>query len=163
MRFITFFEGVFFSCFYSLSPFLVFDTLQKPLYGRIYFEPEHYKETRYFIVIAIAFLMFSIYSSSGFRGKYTLWHLERNRYASGFTPSETLLVAFYHSIFLCLTSEPLLHWITPPSPLAQKSWAFILNARMKNIFFLSIIQHSLYELSGFGDKIRREYFLVDRV
>jgi hypothetical protein len=163
MKLITFFEGVFFSCFYSVSPYLLFDLLQPLLYNKIYYEPQHLKENRYYVISSIAFVFFYLYSRSGLRGQYTIWHLQRHRYASGFTPIETLLVALYHSVFLCLSSELFLPWIHTYTPLLNLSWGRILDARMKNLFFLSILQHSVYELSGFGDKVRREYFLIDRI
>jgi hypothetical protein len=126
-------------------------------------EPVERRDVRYITVACIAFCMFYYYSISGLRTRYVVWHLERRRYGSGFYPLETAAVAMYHSVALCLLSETIIPFIDLQRPfLLTPTWLENLGFRMKNIFLLSIIQHTALELSGFFDKIRREYFQVER-
>jgi hypothetical protein len=162
MKFITFAEACFFSTFYSVGPFVAYDILRKPFQGSLDLESNAIREMRYGAVISIAFLLFLLYSKSGYRTRYILWHLERPRYASGFSPMETALVAIYHTVVLGLGSELFLSFFLEASRVGGGLWFLILENRIKNIFFLSIVQHSCMELSGFHDKIRNEYFLVER-
>lgn len=163
MNFLLFIEGVLFSCFYSTAPFLAFDVLYLPVYGEPLLEPAARREFRYFVVSCLAFVLFNMYYAMGCRTRYVLWHIDRRRYGSGFTPVETCAVAVYHSVLLCLTTETLLPALDGFSPrLLSEPWALQTGIRMKNIFLLSILQHTFLELSGFFDKVRREYFDVDR-
>jgi hypothetical protein len=163
MRLLLFFEGVFFSCFYSLPPFFVSDLMTKSVHPYRNFETEETRDLRYITVSCIAFCLFYYYSISGLRNRYVTWHLARRRYASGFSPLETAAVAMYHSVALCLLSESILPFFDKRKPIVLTSiWLEHLGSRMKNVFFLSILQHTALELSGFFDKIRREYFHVAR-
>ncbi len=163
MQLLLFFEGVFFSCFYSVTPFLVSDLMTKSIYPYRTYESQETREIRYITVSFIAFCFFYFYSISGLRKRYIVWHLERRRYASGFFPLETAAVAMYHSVALCLFSESMLAFFDTQKPqLLTSIWLEHLGYRMKNIFFLSILQHSALELSGFFDKIRKEYFQIER-
>ena len=163
MRLLLFFEGVFFSCFYSLTPFFVSDIMTKSLYPYRMVEPPERRDVRYITVACMAFCMFYYYSVSGLRKRYISWHLERRRYGSGFYPLETAAAAMYHSVALCLLSETALTMIDLKRPfLLSQAWLDMVGFRMKNIFLLSIIQHSALELSGFFDRIRGEYFQAER-
>lgn len=163
MRLLLFFEGVFFSCFYSLSPFVVSDLMTKSIYPFRRYETDEMRDIRYIIVSSIAFCLFYFYSVSGLRSRYILWHLDRKRYASGFSPLETAAVGMYHSLSLCLLSECIMPFLNKDRTfLLSSAWLELVGFRMKNVFFLSIVQHTALELSGFFDKIRREYFQVQR-
>ncbi len=163
MRLLLFFEGVFFSCLYSLTPFFASDLMTKSVYPYHNFETQETRDLRYITVSCIAFCLFYYYSITGLRSRYINWHLARRRYASGFFPLETAAVAMYHSVALCLLSECVMPFLYKGKPLVLTSvWLEQLGFRMKNVFFLSILQHSALELSGFFDKIRREYFQVAR-
>jgi len=164
MRFLLFFEGIFFSSFYSLAPFFFSDILTKPVFGFYITEPHERTDIRYIVIYSISFLLFYFYSVSGMRTRYIIWHLEQNRISSGFIPLETVAVATYHTMVLCLLSESIAPLIDQQKPeILSALWIQYLGFRMKNIFFLSIIQHSLLELSGFYDKVRREYFDLTRI
>jgi hypothetical protein len=164
MNLLFLFEGIFFSCIYSVTPFVVSDIIAKPIFHFKNFETDEQKTVRYIFVFLISFLFFFFYTKSGYRTRYMIWHLERRRLASGFTPIETAAVSMYHSVILCLTTETILPLIDPLRPVVLSSiWLDDLGFRMKNIFFLSILQHALLEMSGFWNKIRREYFEVDRI
>ena len=163
MRLLLFFEGVFFSCFYSLTPFFASDLISKSVYPYRTNESLERRDLRYLTVACIAFCLFYYYSVSGLRTRYVVWHLQRRRYGSGFYPLETAAVAMYHSVALCLLSETFVPFLDQTRPqLLTSTWLELLGYRMKNIFFLSIIQHTALELSGFFDKVRREYFQVER-
>ncbi len=164
MNLLFLFEGIFFSCIYSVTPFVVSDIIAKPIFHFNAGESDEQKTVRYIFVGFISFLFFFFYTKTGFRTRYMIWHLERRRLASGFTPLETAAVSMYHSVVLCLTTETLLPIIDPMRPLVLSPlWVHHLGFRMKNIFMLSILQHALLEMSGFWNKIRREYFEVERV
>ena len=163
MRLLLFFEGTFFSCFYSLTPFFVSDLLSKSIYPYRIYESQEQKHLRYLTITSIAFCLFYYYSVSGLRNRYILWHLQRRRYGSGFYPLETAAVAMYHSVVLCILSETIVPMIDLQKPsILSHAWLEHLGYRMKNVFLLSIIQHTALELSGFFDKIRREYFQTGR-
>jgi hypothetical protein len=163
MRFLFLLEGIFFSCIYSTAPFFSFDTLLKPLLQYHFHEPVERKDMRYIFICSVAFIFYYFYNLFGFRTRYVLWHLERNRRASGFTPLETIAVATYHTVVLCLLTETALPVLDGKEPsLLSFFWLQNLSFRMKYIFLLSILEHSLLELSGYWDKIRRDYFEADR-
>ncbi len=163
MRLLLFFEGVFFSCLYSLTPFLASDLMTKSVYSNRNLETEEIRELRYMTVACVSFCLFYIYSISGLRTRYIVWHQARKRHASGFFPLETAAVAMYHSVALCLLSESIMPFLDKGKANVLTSvWLEHLGFRMKNVFFLSILQHSALELSGFFDKVRREYFQVAR-
>jgi len=64
---------------------------------------------------------------------------------------------------LCLLTETALPVLDGKEPsLLSFFWLQNLSFRMKYIFLLSILEHSLLELSGYWDKIRRDYFEADR-
>ena len=164
MNLLFLFEGLFFSCVYSVTPFVLSDILAKPVFHFKDLESDEQRIVRYFFVCSISFFFFFLYTRTGFRTRYIIWHLERRRIASGFTPLETAAVAMYHSVVLCLTTESLLSFVDPiKPPILSPMWLDHLGFRMKNIFFLSILQHSILEMSGFWNRIRKEYFEVERI
>lgn len=163
MRFFIFFEGIFFSCFYSTAPFLALDLINDSVFHYHFHEPTIRKDIRYFFICSLAFILYYFYSILGYRTRYILWHLERPRYASGFIPVETMVAAVYHTFFLCFLSETLLPVIDGKNPaLLSNAWLENLSFRLKHIFLFSIAEHSVLELTGFWDKIRREYFEIER-
>lgn len=163
MKFLLFFEGIFFACFYSTAPFFAMDLLNNTDLGYYVIEPLGRKEMRYFIISSFGFFFFYLYTISGLRTRYILWHLERKRYGSGFIPLEALAVCCYHSVLLCLLTETLLPALDGKKPqVLSELWIQNLGIWMKHVFLFSLIGHTAYELSGFADKIRREYFEVDR-
>ena len=164
MRFLLFFEGIFFSSFYSLTPFFFSDLITKPVFGFYIREPAERTDIRHSVAACISFLFFYFFSVSGMRTRYMIWHLEQNRSSSGFVPVETIAVAMYHTMVLCILSESIAPLIDQQSPeVLSALWIQYLGFRMKNIFFLSIIQHFFLELSGFCDKVRRDYFDLARI
>ncbi len=163
MNLLLMFEGIFFSCMYSLTPFVASDILAKPILGYRTLESEEQMTMRYFFVSVIGFFSFYLYTLSGLRTRYMLWHLERERSASGFVPLETAAVGMYHSVVLCLITETILPFVDPLKPdVLSPPWADNVGVRMKNIFLISILQHAFLEMSGFWNKIRKDYLNIIR-
>lgn len=163
MKFITFFEGVFFGLFYSSFPLLCSDSLKISFYGPHLQLPSGHLEYRVIFTSLLGFLIYWYYSVSGFRTRYILWHLERRRTGSGFSPVESACVMLYHAGFLFPLSEFFLFLLHTQGPFSFSFlWLFSLHTRMVTVALFSLLQHIFLEQSGFADRIRSDYFNQDR-
>lgn len=150
-----------FSAFYSQTPFFLLDVLEKT--GDVFtFESASRKQIRHLVVFAISPLVFVWYSKSGWRNRYIIWHLERNRRYSGLNALEMFIVPLYFCMYV-IPFEFLISYLdyTYPMPI-HSSWPLHLLSRLSNTFLAGSFFHILLEQTSFMDTYRLNYFLVDR-
>lgn len=163
MKFLTFFEGIFFSLLYSLGPFYAVELVRPLPVGPPLQNPTGRSDLRILFLSALSFCYFLVWTFSGFRTRYVIWHLERRRRSSGFSPLETAGVAAYHLVLLCAPTELAISILDGknPSPFTV-IWFSQLKARMGNVLLFSIVEHTLLENMGIFDRLRIDYFEQDR-
>jgi len=159
---IQFFVDMFmFSVFYSQLPFFFLDLMEKT--GDIFtFETASRKHIRHLVVLGISPFVFLWFSKSGWRNRYIIWHLERNKPYSGLNALELFLVPLYFSTYV-IPFEYAISFLdnTYPMPL-HSSWPLHLLSRWSNTFLAASFFHILLEQSRFMDAFRQNYFVVDR-
>jgi hypothetical protein len=159
---IQFFVDMFlFSVFYSQIPFFLLDFLEKT--GDVFtFESESRKQIRHLVVLSISPLIFWWFSKSGWRNRYIIWHLERNKQYSGLNALELFLVPSYFCLYV-VPFEFLISFLDHSYPMPiHSSWPLHLLSRFSNTFLASSFFHILLEQSTFMDAYRLNYFVIDR-
>lgn len=150
-----------FSVFYSQIPFFFLDLCEKT--GDIFtFESPSRKQIRHLVVLAISPLVFTWFSKSGWRNRYIIWHLERNKRYSGLNALELLAVPLYFCMYV-IPFEFLISYFdhTYPMPI-HSAWPLHLLSRFSNTFLASSFFHILLEQTGVMDSYRLNYFVIDR-
>jgi hypothetical protein len=154
-------DMIIFSTTYSQMPFFLLDTLEKT--GDVFtFESSARKQIRHLVVLFVAPFFFAWYSKSGWRNRYILWHLERNRRNSGLNALELFAVPLYFCIYV-IPFEFLISYLdhTYPMPI-HSSWPLHLLSRFSNTFLAASLCHIVLEYSPFMDQFRLNYFVTDR-
>ncbi len=159
---IQFFVDMFiFSVFYSQVPFYFLDFLEKT--GDVLtFESASRKPIRHLVVLTISPFLFVWFSKSGWRNRYIIWHLERNKQYSGLNALELFLVPLYFCLYV-IPFEYLISIVdnTHPMPL-HSAWPLHLLSRFCNTFLAASFFHIILEQTTFMDAYRLNYFVVDR-
>ncbi len=159
---LQFFVDLFiFSSFYSQIPFFLLDALEKT--GEVYtYESSSRQQFRHLVVFTVSPLFFVWFSKSGWRNRYIIWHLERNKRYSGLNALELIVVPLYFCVYV-VPFEYLISYLhhTYPMPI-HSSWPLHLFNRFSNTFLIASLYHILLELSTFMDAHRLNYFVVDR-
>jgi len=161
MNFQFFIDMIVFSMFYSQIPFFMLDALEKT--GEVFtYESSSRKHIRHAVVFAISPFLFLWFSKSGWRNRYVIWHLERNKKYSGLNALELFIVPLYFCIYV-VPFEYLISYLdyTYPMPI-HSSWTLHLLNRFSNTFLVSAFYHILLEQTTFMDGYRLNYFVVDR-
>lgn len=150
-----------FSSFYSQIPFFLHDMLAKT--GEVFTYESHSRQPlRLLVVFTISPFFFVWFSKSGWRNRYMIWHLERNKRYSGLNAIELILVPLYFCVYV-IPFEYLISYLdhTYPMPI-HSAWPLHLLNRFSNTFLIASLYHILLELSTFMDAYRLNYFVVDR-
>jgi len=150
-----------FSILYSQTPFFLLDLFEKT--GDVFtFESSSRKTMRHIVVSCVSPLVFVWFSKSGWRNRYVIWHLERNKTYSGLNPIELLVVPLYFCMYV-LPLEYVISFLDQSYPMPfHSAWPIHLASHFSNTYLISSFYHILLEQTSFMDTYRQGYFLVDR-